>query len=251
MVNTPPIGWDKRDILKINWWKENQISEVLDIPQDLRDYREKWAQKINLIDWVKKGNIIKVLDKIPIVVKDDADGSRLMEFKIWNKKYKILDPNLENYSDDDYKTYYIDNNSKTEKNDGWITGKIKCCVELWWMEWDNIEERRNQKLKEYVRQKQTEWFHIAKAIEIEDLLNKLGNMANIDNERDQIAMLMYLTWMDWTYWLSEGKNWLYWGKIKTRDNISFHPYAHKRWIWRGDPISLDSKCLFLFSCEYI
>ena len=117
------------------------------------------------------------------------------------------------------------------------------------MVWDNTEWWKNQKLKEYVKIKETEWLHIAKLREIEKLLDILGNMANINNEQDKIAMLMYLTWIDWTYWLSEWK--LFkdsdWEISKTRDNISFHPFLGKRWIWRGNPFNVYKNILMISS----
>ena len=44
--------------------------------------------------------------------------------------------------------------------------------------------------------------HVAKIEEMKNLLGKLWTEAGLDSELDQIAMLMYLTGMDWYYRLS-------------------------------------------------
>ena len=37
------------------------------------------------------------------------------------------------------------------------------------------------------------------------VLNILGNFVGLHEEREQIALMMYLTGMEWTYWLWEGE----------------------------------------------
>jgi len=39
----------------------------------LKDFREKWEEKIKDIDDVSKGKIIEAVDKIPVKVKKEAD----------------------------------------------------------------------------------------------------------------------------------------------------------------------------------
>lgn len=171
-----------------------------EIPQELKDFREAWKERIIGIDNKSKEKIIKAAEKIPVKVETESDGSRLIEFKLWWKRWKILDPKLNSHSDDEYK-YSLNRDSIKHIDD---------TVKLWWMRWDDVEEWNNEKLKEYVKEKQWEWLHIAKIEEMRDFLAELWEKADLDGLDDQIAMLMYLTGMDWRYWLSmwdDKKSW--------------------------------------------
>lgn len=172
--------------------KNSDNTEDSEIPQELADFREKWKEKIRGIDDESKEKIIKTAENIPVKVEIDNDGSRLIEFKLWNKTYKILDPKLKTHSDDEYK-YNPDYHS---------INRIDDTVFLRWMRWDDVENWENKKLKEYVKEKQWEWLHIAKIEEMKVILNELWKEANLKDVSDKIAMLMYLTWMDWWYRLS-------------------------------------------------
>ena len=158
----------------------------LDISQELKESREAWEKNVMGISEDTKENIIKAVDNIPVKVEVDSDGSRLIEFKLWDETYKILDPKLCNHTDFEYCNDWEDKNR----------------VKLWWMRWDNVDERKNEKLKEYVREKQREWLYIPGLADVLNLLCDLWSMANLDNREDQIAMLIYLTWLDWCYWLA-------------------------------------------------
>ena len=74
------------------------------------------------------------------------------------------------------------------------------------MRW-SIDQRENKELKAYVKQKQKEWFQIAKRDEIYKLLVRLWNGTYpswVDEDQwAQIAMLMYLTWMNGSYCLDD------------------------------------------------
>ena len=116
--------------------------------------------------------------------------------KIWRKEYKILDVNIETHTDDEYGVSSP------------YTWRKKYEVMLWWMIWDNVDKWKNQKLKEYVKAKQREGFHIPKIEEVRSLLNELWKEAGIA-EIYQVAMLMYLTGIFGYYWLcmwDEGKS---------------------------------------------
>ena len=165
----------------------------LDISQELKESREAWEKNVMGISEDTKEKIIKVVDNIPVKVEVDGDGSRLIEFKLKNETYKILDPRLENHTDEEYRSH-VKYSSFTEIDRDY--------VELWWMMWDNVDERMNEKLKEYVKEKQGEWLHIPKKEEMVVLLNELWEQADLSLEKDKIAMLMYLTGMDWWYWLT-------------------------------------------------
>ena len=168
-----------------------------EISEELENYREAWKDKIKNIDDESKEKIIKAAENIKVNEKIDSDGSRLIEFKVWWKKWKILDPILNNHTDDEYRWAgsYSSINEITRNE-----------VKLWWMKWDDVDNWQNKKLAKYVKQKQREWLHIAKIEEMKDLLGKLWAEAGLDKEDDQIAMLMYLTGMYWRYRLSMWDN---------------------------------------------
>jgi hypothetical protein len=54
------------------------------------------------LDQDKKDRIKNEVEKIPVRLDVDSDGSRLVEFQLNNKTYKILDPKLNNHTDDGY-----------------------------------------------------------------------------------------------------------------------------------------------------
>ena len=162
--------------------KDLELSEFSECPQDLKDARELWEKEIRDISDESKEKIFKAAEKIPVKVEKDIDGNKLIEFSLNGKKYKILDPDLVANSDRSF--LLVD-----------VAGHE-------WMIWDDVEQWKNQKLKEYVKQKQLEWFHIPNIEEMKNLLDKLWNLANLHEEKDKIAMLMYLTGMNWAYWLS-------------------------------------------------
>ncbi len=77
------------------------------------------------------------------------------------------------------------------------------------MWWDNVDEWENQKLKEYVKRKQSEWLHLATEKEMKTLFQELWKYLNLRDEADKIAAFMYLTGMDWWYFLSKKDGWSY------------------------------------------
>ena len=158
----------------------------------LEKYREAWREKIKISDESKE-KIIKAAKNINVNIETDEEGSRLIEFEIWWKEWKILDPILNNHTDDDYR--YGDSYDA-------INEITRAEVELIWMMWDNVDNWENKELAEYVKQKEREWLHIAKIEEMKDLLEELWDAAYLNDEGDQIALLMYLTGMDWFYRLS-------------------------------------------------
>ena len=180
----------ENNIMKI-WAKMDEAdrkkSKRLEAPQKLRDFREARKEKIQNISDEDKEKIIRAAEKIPVEIEIDNDGSRLIVFKLWNKTYKILDPRLNNHTDNDYR-WIVDVNNNT--------------VLLEWMKWDDLDWRKNNELRKYVKQKESKGLHIAKVEEIKTLLEELWKQAKLCNEWDLIPMLMYLTWMDWSYWLS-------------------------------------------------
>ena len=175
--------------------------EVFDIPEELKEYRKYREKKIENISDESKEKIIKAAENIEVKVNVDSDWSRLVEFKLRGKTCKILDPRLEDHTDDEYRLHF---------NYSSITEVDRDYVKLWWMKWDNVDEWENEKLKAYVKKKEREWLHIPKIEEMKDLLGELWKQSDLTDQKDQIAMLMYLTWMDWWYRLSmwdDEKSW--------------------------------------------
>lgn len=171
--------------------------EKSEIPQELKDFRAAWKERINIIDNASKEKIIKAAKNIPVKVEIDNDGSRLIEFELWWKTWKILDPKLEKYSKG-FRPYW----------ENWYIYSINRIydynhVKLAWMRWDDVENWENEKLRDYVKKKKNEWLDIATKKQIGEILSSLWEKAELDSEKDQIAMLMYLTWMDWRYWLKD------------------------------------------------
>ena len=174
---------------------------------ELNQYRENWKKNIrNFSDEEHKNEIkekiIEATKNIEIKVTIDNNWSRYIGLKLWKLEYILFDPNLKNYIDDEYKyenyKYRNRNNELDEKEKGYVSA--------YWMWWDDTNQRKNQKLKKYINEKQWEWLHIAKIEEIKNILKELWKLANIDDEHDQIAMFMYLTGINWYYWLSMWDN---------------------------------------------
>ena len=167
--------------------EERKAREVL---QEIKDFRKTWEEKIEKMDDETKNKIIEVTNRIAPKIKIEPDWSRRIEMTIRWREYKILDVNAKTHTDDEYGVSY---------SYGWVE---KDEVNLWWMIWDNVDNRTNQRLKEYVKKKESEKFHIPKIEEMRKFLNELWKEAEIVKEEDQIAMLMYLTGMYGRYWLS-------------------------------------------------
>ena len=191
---------------KIDEWdnktKLGEVLEILDIPQWLKDYREARENNIRNLDEGKK-KIIEAVKKIELKAKEEKDWSRLIEFRIWNRWHKILDVNLENHTDENYK--YSEPNYEYSGRD--ITGKYYAGVTFPWMVWD-VNDWENKELQWYVKQKMKEWLHLWSEYEMnEEILWELWCETGLKAEGDLIAMLMYLTGMEWWYrWSMLGKN---------------------------------------------
>ena len=168
--------------------------EAGEIPQELKDFREKWEEKIDL-DEDKKKAIIEAVDKIPHKATIESDWSRLLEFELWWKKYKCLDVNLKAHSDSKYLTSKEYNRQKNDE------------VTLWWMMWDDTSERENRELAAYVEEQRNNRDMDIPRIEFQrDLINKLWETAGLTEESDKIAMWMNFTWNYWYYRLSMWDN---------------------------------------------
>ena len=251
-VETQMLGkeWEKR---KVMWMTEEEAknlkTEVVkskEIPQELKNYRKSWEQNMTHIDEITEDKIKNAVDKIPLKVSVDKDGSRLIEFTLWNKTYKILDPNLVNHTDNSYKSHINYNSLKKD----WIE------VAFWWMIWDKVDSWQNQKLKAYVKQKQTEWLHIPKIEEMNQLLNELWQKAWLVKQDDKIAMLMYLTgmygcyslgtmWLDWYYMQGQSADDKKIGTPNSRYSLKCD--VRERWCEMKSLVSSGNLCMI--SCK--
>ena len=227
---------DRAEYLKLEWtsalweaiWKslpekaEQKLNEyrnklqialskkIWDIPVGLQYYRMGWKEKIKScgstplkkkdLDNDVKEKIVNSVSKIPVVISENPNNYRVIELMIWDDTYKILDPSFSwDFMDDNYsETYSYSIYSNFYKD--WYHFLNK------WVWWNDIEQWENKKLKEFVKDREKEWFHIPSKEEIKDLLHKLWDIAGLDNEEDEMAMLMYLTWMKWKYRLSMWNN---------------------------------------------
>ena len=208
--------------------------EAGEIPQELKDFREKWEQEIDL-DNDTKNAIINAVNKIPHRAKIEKDGSRLVEFELWWKNYKCLDVNLIEHSDKEYLQSYEYN---WQTNDG---------VELWWMRWDDTKGRENKKLADYVdEQRNMRWMEIPKIEFQRDLINKLWETAGLTGERDKIAMWMYLTWNYGYYWLSMWDNEHSDSQASSRSSLICRDDYRRFYYFRFDP---SSASLCLIACS--
>ena len=211
-----------------------KLKESVEVSNWIKEFRKLWKEGIERTSDEHKEKIISAAENIKVDVEVDSDGSRLIKFKLWDKTYKILDPMIENHTDDEY-SYSV----------GQSYGfKTEVC--LWWMMWDNVDEWRNKKLKEYLKEKQREWLHIPKIEEMEGLLSELWGEADLSFKQDQIAMLMYLTGMAWWYWLSMWDDKRSWSE-DTRSRITCsNKYREISWINDTDTISAN---LLMMSCN--
>lgn len=62
--------------------EELETDNIVDIPQELKDFRDDWMRKfwVSVID--NNYRIIEAADKIPVNIEKDGDGSRIVSFKL-------------------------------------------------------------------------------------------------------------------------------------------------------------------------
>jgi len=168
--------------------KEN--IENIEIPQKLKDFREKWEKNIDLDEDIKE-KIIDAVNKIQKWAREEPDWSIWVEFELWWKAYKTLDVNVAKHSDKEYLASYKYN--WQEKNE----------VKLWWMRWDDTRQRENRTLADYVDSEKNNRGMEIRTVEFQkNLISKLWDEAGLTDMGDKIAMWMYLTWNYWYYWLT-------------------------------------------------
>lgn len=176
-------------------WTEKGIKgfEAEEPSWKMEAYREQWKKLccMFMADQVPE-KIIQAAEKIPMKVKMDNEGSRLITIKLNGKTYSILDPELEKFS------------SKQEglgKFFDDVRQRDRCEVYYADMKGD-VDNWRNEWLKNYVKQKEKDWLHVPSEKEITGLLSELWKLAGLDRVHDQVAMLQYLTGLSWDYCLA-------------------------------------------------
>lgn len=179
----------------------NQSSEI---PQQIIDFHQCFIKEKYHYHEEALKKILQVAEKISHKIEIDGEGNKLCTINLWNKEYKILEPNLENHTDESYGHYMTSDYTSVQKFK-------RMEVDLDWMRWDNPDWWLNRKLAEYLKEKESEWFKIPWK-EFDVLLSELGEVSGFDKTGDRLLLLIYLTWMDWDYWLS--MSWEYRSKLK-------------------------------------
>lgn len=118
----------------------------------------------------QKVKMMECIDKLPVkwgkefIWDSGIRYSNHIEFRLWNKKYKILLPESALYDN-------------------------------WWVTYSDLNEVKNEEVKKYLKEKGWKWFHLPKKDQVESILQELGKLVNINDETDEIAMLSYLLGM--------------------------------------------------------
>lgn len=183
---------------KINSKKNKDSTENVDWingTEILKKSRAEWKEKISGISNESKKNIIKASKKIPLKLTIENNWNRLIEFKLWDKSYKIYDFDL-----------WL---GKNMASSDWYDEEA-----AWYWSWTNTAKKNipsdpiwsenywELKAEEAIRKNEKNWRKNPMKDGISELLKNLWNKAWLTKESDQFWMLMYLTWMKWDYYLS-------------------------------------------------
>lgn len=186
-------------IITAFWWdgkakKEIDPSKDYDVDLNIKKYWEDHAlivenyESIEIIDETYWSRIREKAKNFTVnETYHKIDGSKTIEIKWWNKSYRIFCPNLEKHTDNEYKS-------------SWNS------VPLWCVKWNDLKMRENQALKEYIKERQWEWFYIPTWEEVESLLQELWKEVDLMNIRDQKSLFIVLTSMISKYRLIKWKN---------------------------------------------
>ena len=179
-------------------------NQNLNLPQGIIDFRQSFMKNKYHYHEETVKKILQVVEKINHKIEIDGDGNKLCTINLWNEEYKILEPNVQNHTDEKYGHYTTSDYTSIQK-----FKRIE--VDLDWMRWDNPDWRLNRKLAEYVKEKESELFKIPWN-EFDILLSELGELSGFEKTEDRLLLLMYLVWMDGNYWLS--MDWKYRDKLR-------------------------------------
>lgn len=191
-------NWEKQNFGLVTWSKKSEIAdEILEgaTKRALTSYRVAWEDAIDYISGETKEKIIKAAKNIPLYMNIDSEGNVWVRFILGNKQWAYMYPELINHTDDKYKHINQLN----------ITGRVIVDVNDSSIRQNDIKQWKNKKLKNYVQEMQKKWINIISEEEKSEILSELWKLAKLEKERDQILMLMYLTGMEWEYWI---QNWI-------------------------------------------
>lgn len=171
------------------FWKEP-------LPEWLSEYRLLREQKIRWVSPEAKEKIKNAAENIKCEVELLENWAREVHLKFWKHWWTDL-----------YFTEYLLDSEKVleeyaEKEPNPITWGESINVNLAWIEWPNPDNWEDYKVRGYYA-----WWKKQPKVPtnegVRSVLNILWNFAELHEERDQIALMMYLTGMEWTYWLEE------------------------------------------------
>ena len=170
------------------FWKEP-------LPERLSEYRSLREQRIRWVSPESKEKIKNAAENIKCEVELYDNWARRVHLKFWK-----------HWCTDLYFTEYLLDSEKVlgeymEKEPDSITWGESINVNLAWIEWPDPDNWEDYKVRNYYQRRTmptNEWMR--------SVLNILWNYAGLHEERDQIALMMYLTGMEWKYWLAEGES---------------------------------------------
>lgn len=219
-VSVPDISIDKdtiaEDILNKDFTKDFKIKVIKDIERDKGDIDEELVKyRKNFVKrYYKKENIKKIIssaDSIDCKMEKDVEWSKNLMIKVWDKTYELIDSNLTNHTDAEFK--YLVTLSYENISD---FKRVEVCLD--WMRWEDPESWANKRFSDYIKEKSSQWFSIPSVEVFHELLDALWEKTWLENFQDQLLLFMYLTWLDWDYRLSMDGN--YRDKVKLQ-NLMF------------------------------
>jgi len=191
---------NEKNVQNASAWKD--VFDVLTlenstISQDLKVFREKRKEKMKGIGYEEKNQIIKMADKIPVSIYERPDWTKIIKIEVLWKSYKLCFPSIGKNTD-----WYVWKKKQP------ISFKETEEIDKTAISWDDPKWWLDKKLAEYLEDFNDEWFKIPNLDDIHFLLNDLWKEAWLCHRTDQIAMLMYLTGMEWEYYLTNWKKFL-------------------------------------------
>lgn len=198
-------GWKVEENITENSEEYEKVNRM-----KLEDFRKMLERKIHC---KSMGKIIEVVKNIPLKEEIQSDGSRLIEFKLWNNTYKILKSSVK-------LDWWRQNMIFIEKGNKGVG---------LWSRMKYIDER----MANYIWYKEKQWRYIPKIEDMKALLSELWKEADLDEESDQIAMLMYLIGLGWMFklvlpddkfeyyglWCWSEARLFHWEKVLTLDDL--------------------------------
>ena len=141
-------------------------------------------------------------------MEKDVEWSKNLMIKVWDKTYELIDSNLTNHTDAEFK--YLVTLSYENISD---FKRVEVCLD--WMRWENPESWANKRFSDYIKEKSSQWFSIPSVEVFHELLDDLWEETWLERFQDKLLLLMYLTWLDWEYWLS--MDWEYRDRLKLQN----------------------------------